>query len=161
MKKVALAAIVTAFIAAPVEAENMYAGIKMGKSRHSITGVTDSPRAIGLYGGYKINPDFAIEAEYIDLGNFGGIKATAADVSALFFYPGDEPFSLYAKISYASTAWKIPGQAQNNSSFTHGFGLRYNINPSTSLRFAWDRYMIGNQAVFNVDVLSVAGLYRF
>jgi len=161
MKKVALAAIVTAFIAAPVEAENMYAGIKMGKSRHNITGVTNSPAAFGMFGGYTVSPNFAFEAEYIDLGSFGGIKTTAADASALLFYPGDEPFSLYAKISYTSTAWKIPGQAQYNSSFTHGFGLRYNINPSTSFRFAWDRYMIGNQAVFNVDVLSVAGLYRF
>jgi len=161
MKKTALAALLAAFIATPVEAGDMYAGVKIGKSRHSITGVTNTPTALGLYGGYKVNPEFGVEAEYMDLGSFGGVKATAADVSALFFYPGDDPFSLYAKISYASTAWKIPGQVQYNSSFTHGFGLRYNTSPSTSFRFSWDRYMLGNQVVFNADVVSVAGIYRF
>jgi hypothetical protein len=161
MKKTALAAFLSALIALPAEAGNMYAGIKMGKSRHSITGVTKSPSAFAVFGGYKISPEFAIEAEYIDLGSFGGVKASATDVSALFFYPGDDPFSLYAKISYASTAWKTPGQAQYNSSFTHGFGLRYNFDPKTTLRFSWDRYMLGNQVEFNVDVVSVSGIYKF
>ena len=161
MKKTALAALLIASIASPVEAEDMYAGIKMGKSRHSITGVINSPSAFAFFGGYKINPDFAIEAGYMDMGSFGNVKANAADVSALFFYPGDDPFSLYAKISYASTAWKAPGQTQYNSSFTHGFGLRYDFDPKTTFRFSWDRYLLGNPVVFNVDVVSVAGIHRF
>ncbi len=161
MKKTALVALLVASIAFPVEAEDMYAGIKIGKSRHSITGVTNSPSAVAVFGGYKINPDFAIEAEYIDLGSFSGVKAAGVDVSALFFYPGDDPFSLYARISYASTTWKMPGETQRNSSFTHGFGLRYNFDPKTTLRFSWDRYLLGNPVVFNVDVVSVAGIHRF
>lgn len=161
MNRTVLAALLFTFIATPVKAGDMYTGIKLGKSRHSITGVINTPVAFGVFGGYTINPNLAVEAEYISLGNFGNNKATAADVSALFLYPGDEPFSLYAKISYASTAWKIPGQVQYNSSFTHGFGLRYHTTPSTSFRFAWDRYLIGNPDVINVDVLSVAGIYRF
>jgi len=161
MKITAIAALLSTLIALPAEAGDMYAGIKMGKSRHSIAGVTNSPSAFAVFGGYKVNPDFAIEAEYMDLGSFGGVKAAAADVSALFFYPGDDPFSLYAKISYASTSWKAPGQSQYNSSFTHGFGLRYNFDPKTTLRFSWDRFWFGNQVVFNVDVVSVAGIYRF
>lgn len=161
MNKTALVALLAAFIATPVEAGDKYAGIKLGKSKHNITGVINTPTAFGVFGGYRINPDFAIEAEYIDLGNFGNKKAAAADVSALFFYPGDEPFALYAKISYASSTWKVPGQAQHNSSFTHGLGFRYITSPSTSIRFAWDRYMIGNPDVLNVDVLNIAGIFRF
>jgi OOP family OmpA-OmpF porin len=161
MNKTALAALLAAFIATPVEAGDMYAGIKLGKSRHNISGVINTPTALGIFGGYKINPDFAIEAGYIDLGNFGSNKATAADVSALFFYPGDEPFSMYAKISYASSAWKVPGQVQYNSSFTPGLGLNYDTSQSTSFRFAWDRYMIGNPDVANIDVLNFAGIFRF
>ena len=161
MNKTALAALLAAFIATPAEAGDMYAGFKLGKSRHNITGVINTPTAFGVFGGYEINPDFAIEAGYIDLGNFGSNKATAADISALFFYPGDQPFSLYAKISYASSTWKVPGQVQYNSSFTPGLGFQYNTSESTSFRFAWDRYMIGNPDVSNVDVLNVAGILRF
>ena len=161
MKKTAFAVLLSAFIAAPVPAADMYAGIRLGKSRHSITGVINTPTAFGIFGGYKINTDFAVEAGYIDLGSFGNNKASAAEVGALFFYPGDEPFSLYAKISYAGSTWKVPGQEQHNSSFTHGLGLRYEIDPAASVRFSWDRYMIGNPDVINVDVLNVAGIYRF
>ncbi|MGC2048624.1 MAG: outer membrane beta-barrel protein [Gallionella sp.] len=161
MNKTALAALFVFFISNPVEAGDMYAGVKWGKSRNSIPGVTNTPSAIGLFGGYTINPYLSFEAGYIDLGNFGGNKATAADISALFFYPGDEPFSLYAKLSYASSAWKMPGQVEYNSSFTQGLGFRYNTSASTSFRFAWDRYMIGNPEVNNVDVFYLAGIYRF
>jgi hypothetical protein len=161
MKITALAALITALISTPAEAGDIYSGIKMGKSRHSITGVINSPFAFAVLAGYKINPDFAVEAEYIDLGNFGGVKALATNVSTLFFYPGDDPFSLYAKLTYASTTWKMPGQTQYNSSFTHGFGLRYNFDPKKTLRFSWDRYLLGNPVIFNVDVVSVAGIYRF
>ena len=161
MNKSALAALLAALIAIPVEAGDMYAGIKLGKSRHNITGVINTPSAFGIFGGYKINPDFAIEAGYIDLGNFGNNKATAADVSALFFYPGDEPFSMYAKISYASSTWNVPGQVQYNSSFTPGLGFRYDKSQSTSYRLAWDRYMIGNPDVSNIDVFNIAGIFRF
>jgi hypothetical protein len=161
MNKSARAAFLFVLIATPVEAGDMYAGIKLGKSRHSIPGVTNTPAAYGVFGGYKINPDFAVEAGYIYLGKFGGNKATAVDASALFFYPGDEPFSMYAKISYASSTWNVPGQVQYNSSFTPGLGFRYDTRQSTSFRFAWDRYMIGNPDVTNVDVFNIAGIFRF
>lgn len=161
MNKTALAALLALFISAPVAAGDMYAGIKLGKSRSSIPGVTNTPSAFGIFGGYTINPYLAFEAGYIDLGSFGGSKATAADISALLFYPGDEPFSLYAKLSYASSTWKTPDQVQYNSSFTQGLGLQYNTSASTSLRLAWDRYMLGNPDVNNVDVYYLAGIYRF
>jgi OmpA-OmpF porin, OOP family len=161
MNKTALAALLALFISFPVAAGDMYAGIKLGKSRSSIPGVTNTPSALGIFGGYTINPNLAFEAGYIDLGSLGGNEATAADISALLFYPGDEPFSLYAKLSYASTTWKTPNQVQYNSSFTQGLGLQYNTSASTSLRLAWDRYMLGNPDVNNVDVYYLAGIYRF
>jgi len=161
MNKIALFALLAVSIALPAAAGDMYAGIKYGKSRNSIPSVTNSPSAFGIFGGYTINPYFGFEAGYIDLGNFGGNKATATDFSALLFYPGDEPFSMYAKLSYASSAWNVPGKMQNNSSFTPGLGFRYNTSASTALIIAWDRYMLGNPNVYNVDVFYLAGIYRF
>jgi hypothetical protein len=161
MYRTALAAMLAIFIAAPAAAGDLYAGIKWGKSRHSIQGETNTPSALGIFGGYTINPYLSFEAGYTDLGSFSGGKATAGDVSALLFYPGDEPFSLYAKLSYASSTWKTPNQMQHNSSFTQGLGLRYNTSTSTSFRVAWDRYLLGNPDVSNVDVFYLAGIYRF
>ena len=161
MHKTALAALLAAFVAAPADAADMYAGVRLGKAKYTISGMINSPTAIGVLGGYTISPNLAVEAEYIDLGNTGSSRTTAMGVSALAFYPGDMPFSLFVKLSYASSAWKVLNQVQHNSSFTYGLGGQYDINQLMSVRFSWDRYMIGNQVAVSVDVLSVAGMVRF
>lgn len=162
MKKTALAALLAAFAAAPADAADMYAGVSLGKSKYIMTGVTDAPpSAVGVFGGYTINPNLAVEAEYIYLGSVNSSSATAMGVSALAFYPGDEPFSLFAKLSYTSSIWKTTNQVQYNSSFTHGLGCQYDATQAVSIRFSWDRYMVGNQVAINVDVLSIAGIVRF
>lgn len=160
MNKTALAALLAAFVATPAIAADMYAGIKLGKARYSISGARPST-AIGVFGGYMFNPNLAVEAGYIDLGSVGTSSATAADVSALFFYPGDVPFSLYAKLSYANSTWKDTNQVQYNSSFTYGLGCQYDASQSLSFRFSWDRYLIGSQVAINADVLGFAGMVRF
>jgi len=161
MIKIALAALLAFFIANPAIAGDMYAGMKLGKSRYSMPNTNSTPTGFGIFGGYAFNPDFAMEAGYTDLGNIGGNNVSATDFSALLFYPGNEPFAAYAKLSYASTTWKVPGQAQRNSSFSQGLGFRYDASASINIRFAWDRYFVGNPDVTNVDLYYLAGIYKF
>lgn len=161
MHKTALAALLAAIIITPVEAAEMYGGVKLGQAKYNIPGVTYSPSAIGVLGGYTINPNFAVEAEYSYLGSANSSSATDMGVSALAFYPGDLPFSLFAKISYTSSIWKTLNQVQYNASFTHGLGCQYEATQSVSIRFGWDRHIVGNQVAVNVDVLSLAGIVRF
>lgn len=161
MNHKALAALLTAFIVTPADAGDMYAGVKLGQTKYNIPGVNYSPYGIGVLGGYIINPNFSVEAEYIDLSSINSSRAADIGVSALAFYPGDQPFSLYAKISYNSSTWHTPSDVQYNTAFAHGLGCQYDATPSASIRFSWDRHMIGNQVVINIDVLSVAGIVRF
>jgi len=161
MNKTALAALLAAFAAAPSNAADMYAGVKLGQAKYNIPSLSYSPFAAGVLGGYTINPNLAVEAEYIYLGKVNSSIATAMGVSALAFYPGDKPFSLFAKLSYASSTWKVPNQVQYNSSFIHGMGFQYDANKSASVRFSWDRHLVGNQVAINIDTLSVAGIFRF
>lgn len=161
MYKTALAALLAAFVATSADAADTYAGVRLGQAKYNITGVTYTPSAVGVLGGYTVNPNLAVEAEYIYLGSTNSSSATAMGVSALAFYPGDQPFSLFAKLSYANSTWKVANQEQHNSSFTQGLGCQYDTTPSASVRFSWDRYMVGNQVDVNVDVLSIAGIVRF
>jgi hypothetical protein len=161
MKKNALIALLCAHMVLPAYAGDMYAGFKLGKTRHSIPGIDNTPMLRGVVAGYTLSPSFAVEAGYIDLGKIGGNKATSLDASVLLFYPGGETFSVYAKLSYAGTKWDISGQTQKNSAFTHGLGCSYNISASTSVRFAWDRYVLGNETAYNADAFYVAGIYAF
>ena len=161
MNKAVLATLLAVLNSVPAYAADMYAGFKAGQAKYSIPGTIYSPTAIGLFAGYSLNPSLAFEAEYIDLGSITPSKARAKGVSALLFYPGGEPFTLFAKLSYSSSTWKTPSQVIYNSSFTHGLGAQYNATPSASIRLSWDRYMLGNQVAINVDVLSIAGIFKF
>lgn len=161
MLRTALAALMAAFVSAPACAADMYAGVRLGQAKYNITGVSYTPSAVGVLAGRTINPNLAVEAEYIYLGSTNSSSATALGVSALAFYPGDRPLSLFAKLSYTSSIWKVSNQVQHNSSFTHGLGAQYDANQAVNVRFGWDRYMVGNQVAINVDVLSIACLFKF
>ena len=161
MYKTALAALLAAFVATSAVAADTYAGVRLGQAKYNITGVAYTPSAVGVLGGYTVNTNLAVEAEYIYLGSTNSSSATAMGVSALAFYPGDQPFSLFAKLSYTNSIWKVANQEQHNSSFTQGLGCQYDATQSASVRLSWDRYMVGNQVAINVDVLSITGIVRF
>jgi len=161
MNKISLAALLVALLTTSASAENMYIGLKVGKIKHTINGVPSTPTDVGILGGYMISPELAFEIEYIDLGSYGTSRANATDVSLLYFYPEDEPFSLYAKLSYAASEWRTPPQSEYYSGFTHGLGIQYNDSPVLSYRFGLDRHTLGNQAAINVDALSVTGIFHF
>jgi len=161
MNKTALAAVLAAFITAPASAAEKYAGVRLGQAKYNTQGATALPVAIGVLGGYAIDPSFAVEAEYSYLGSINSSNASAIGVSALAFYPGDKPFSLFAKLSYTISKWKSSNMVQYNSSFTHGMGGQYDATPTVSFRFSWDRHMIGNQVAINIDMLSIVGIVKF
>lgn len=157
----ALAAMFVALHTTSAYAENMYVGFKLGKVKHTISDVENTPTAMGLLGGYAINTELAIEFEYIDLGYYGASRGNAADVGLLYFYPGDKPLSLYVKLSYAATTWKAANQTQYNSAFTHSLGLQYDTSPTLGYRIGLDRHLLGNQPAISIDALSATAIYRF
>jgi len=161
MNRISLITLLAALLTTSASAADMYTGLKIGKVKHTINGVPSTPTDIGILGGYMISPELAFEIEYIDLGNYGASRANATDVSLLYFYPEDEPFSLYAKLSYAASEWRSQGQSEYYSGFTHGLGIQYNDSPALSYRFGLDRHMLGNHAEINIDALSITGIFRF
>lgn len=94
----------SAVVAAPAVAADFYAGVRVGQARTGIdntTLTTSNPTGFGVFGGYTINPNFAVEAEYLNLGevkgNGGGAKSTGFSVSGVGSYPINEQFSLFGK----------------------------------------------------------------
>lgn len=77
------------------------------------------------------------EVEYQDLGNFGAGGAYTQNIGAMLLYPGDESVSLYVKLSYATTLWKIMGQRQRNTAFTQEWAF------STTPRQNWPTDSVG------------------
>ena len=138
--------------------------------------------------GYPINPNWAIEAGYFDLGQFGftanttpagslsgvaRIKGMNLDLVATL--PITERWSLLGRVgaAYAQTRDSFsgtgavsvlnPNPSKNETNYKFGFGTQYAFTPALSLRLEGERYRI-NDAVSNrgdVDLISLGLVYRF
>src|ERR1035437_3694650 len=149
----ALAVIATPFAVA--EDSGWYGGVNIGQSRATIvdaritsglvgqgaatTSITDDNRDTGykLFGGYKVNRNFAVEGGYFDLGRFGftattvppgtlsgTIKLKGLNLDAVGILPITEKFSAFGRVgmNYA--------QARDNCTSTGAVPVLANPNPS-------------------------------
>lgn len=169
MKKIVLAILMSVFVAAPAVAADtgFYVGIKAGTAKKKVTTVSESSSAWGLFGGYKINQNFAVEAGYTDLGDVSGLlEFTALDVSAVGIFPISEPFSLYGKLGMASTKEELSllSLSETRTALTFGVGGQFDLNPNIGIRLGFDRHKFGDGTVFaegDSDMWSVAGVFSF
>lgn len=168
MKKIAMAILLSAFVATPAVAADtgFYAGIKLGSADKSAGGSSERNSAFGVFGGYAFNPNVAVELGYTDLGTVasGIIKFTALDVSAVGTFPINQQFSLYGKLGMARTKEEGLGLSGTRSAATYGLGGQFNINPNIGVRLGWEHYGFGDGNIFNegdVSLVSVSALYKF
>jgi OOP family OmpA-OmpF porin len=201
---VALAVIASPFAVA--DDSGWYGGINIGQSRAKIddaritssllggglttTSINDNDRDTGykLFGGYKINKNFAVEGGYFDLGRFGftantlpagtlsgKIKLNGLNLDAVGILPISEKFSAFgrlgmnyaqAKDSFSGTgavAVLNPNPSKRDMNYKFGAGLQYDFTESLGMRLEAERYRI-NDAVGNkgdIDLVSVGLVYRF
>lgn len=185
-----------------------YGGASVGRSAASIddpriTGgllgqglvtrsIADNDRDTGykLFGGYQLNRNFAVEAGWFDLGNFGYVASTlpagtlsgdvrirGLNLDAVGILPVTPKLSLLGRVglvharaqgSFSATgAARVPyanaNPSQRSTGYKAGLGLAYAVTESLSLRLEGERYRIGD-GVGNkghVDLVSVGLVYRF
>lgn len=184
-----------------------YGGINIGQSRAKIddarissqlTGISlppssfsddNSDTAYKLWGGYQFNKNFALEAGYFNLGQFGytattvpagtlngKIKLQGLNLDAVGMLPLSERFSVFgrlglqyaqAKDNFSSTgavpAPANPNPGKNDINYKAGLGVQYDFTKSLGMRVEAERYRI-NDAINNkgdVNMYSVGLIYRF
>ncbi len=165
IKKVALTALLIAFVAAPAVAADFYAGVKLGSVNNSVPTASESSSGFGVLGGYTINPNFAVEVGYTDLGSVvsGLVTFKAFEVSVLGFYPVNPQFSLFGKLGMASTDESLLDISKTRSAITYGLGVQFDVNKSAGFRLGFDHYSFGG-GVFvegDIDLYSVAAVLKF
>ena len=172
-----------------------YAGVGIGQSKANdacsdvasagVTSCDDSDTAARIFGGYRINKNFAAEVGYADLGKAkaSGVvlglpasaewKATAWDFTAVGILPVNQQFSVFGKLGI--TAWSVdlnvnvsglPGsESASGNDMTYGVGLQYDFSNQFGLRAEWQQYSsLGDDNTTgqgDVDVMSVSALVRF
>lgn len=152
--------------------------------------ISDRNRSTGykFYGGYQLNPNFALEASYFDLGKFGYTASTVppgalnADIQlrglaldALGMFPFSERFSVFGRLglNYAQARDSFsggglvgivnPSPGKNQINYKFGAGLMFALSETLALRLEGERYRV-NDAIGNkgkVDLLSLGLVYRF
>jgi OOP family OmpA-OmpF porin len=185
-----------ALLAAPAQAEGWYAGAGLGAShiKDDATGNgytinrDSSSTGFKLYGGYRIKPEFAIEAAYSNLGKetfnwrysanesgAGDIKLQAVSLSAVGTLPLKKGFDLFGKIGIAQVkgkyheSWSQPGYAENidiNKSkavANYGVGVVYNIDQHLGVRAEYEGFGKVKAAGLGTksQLLSVGLTYQF
>jgi OOP family OmpA-OmpF porin len=186
--------------------EGWYLGFGIGQSRErnhhdritqqlqgsgfTTTSIDDDSRDTGwkLLGGRKFNRNFAVEASYFNLGEFGftahttppgtfngRIKLQGFGVDGVGILPIGESFSAFAKLGlqYAkaedtfsgtgAVAVTNPTPSKSSGGYKVGLGLQYDFTPSLGLRGEWENYRV-NDAVGNkgnINTLMVGLVYMF
>jgi len=167
MKKIAIALLLSACVATPAVAADapFYAGIKLGSANKKVPGTNESSSAWGVFGGYTINPNFAVELGYTDLGKVASvIDFSTFEVSAVGIYPINDQFSVYGKLGLASTKEEALGVSATRSTATLGLGGQFNVSQTVAVRLGWDRHSFGDNNNFtegDSDLISVSALYKF
>lgn len=181
-----------------------YGGLNVGQTDESIndgaiannelggglTSITDDHHDNGykLFAGYQLNDNFALEAGYFDLGQFGSravkdnvgalktrTKTKGFNVDLVGSLPMTEKLSAFARVGahYSEAKDRFQGsddvvvtdrhRRERDVNAKWGAGLQYDFTQKLSMRLEAERYAIndvmGNNG--NINMYSLGALYRF
>jgi OmpA-OmpF porin, OOP family len=150
----------------------------------------DKDTAFKLFAGYQFNPNFAVEASYVDFGDFeasafatDGINVASGNVKAsvdgfgfalIGRLPIDAGFSVYGKLGLIAWDGKVSGVARENGTVVfegsdsaddidpfYGVGAEYVVN-QVMMRLEFERYDLSDSGEdFEIDLISASIGYRF
>lgn len=180
MKKIAIAALLSSFVAAPAFAADngFYAGVSLGQARTNVPGAfgastKSNDTVYGILAGYQFDKNWAAEAEYTGVGKYTTAtvsgKADAFAIAAVGTLPMSDTFSLYGKLGVAQVSGKASGGTASNAnrtSATYGLGVQYNATQAIGIRFGWDRFGAaansgGATQNYNSNLWRVAAVFKF
>lgn len=170
-----------ALAASPARAaDEFYAGFGLSKAGHlhlntaagRITN-TNKPRPFSLYGGYRLNENFALEAGYSDFGGFKFGPVAQVDLSALYVAAKgsvhvSDSFSLFAKAGLAHITVDKSAPDDGGDKFAKvrpmlGIGAGYRLTERATVELELVKYSSVKNATTNLKVnqLRLGANYRF
>jgi OOP family OmpA-OmpF porin len=142
----------------------------------TVSSCDDKDSGWKVFGGYRINRNFAIEATYIDWGSISGSgrlvgipvtlggDATSFGVAAVGILPLNESFSLFGKAGMLSTEVNatisgggVVGNGNESDTELHiAVGGLFNLTGNWAIRAEWERAQDSK-----LEMISIGVQYRF
>jgi OmpA-OmpF porin, OOP family len=128
----------------------------------------DKDSAWKLFGGYRFNRNFALEASYFDwgeasgtVGGVGRVSAgqTSMGIAAVGTLDLAPQFSIFGKAGFLLTEQELPASSAPNreeTEFHYGIGARFAFAPNWAARAEWEK-----TEKLKVQMLSIGVEYRF
>ena len=167
MKKFACSTLLAVAATSIVHAEGLYVGANVspssdGKIQYAAGGTTSQRGAsgkalpFGVFAGYALTPDWALEGGYrasggttrfdLDPGYQLKLRASAAYLAARGTWQLDENWSLFAKAGMARSRVEFsidgrnapPGESANKTGLYASVGAAYQINKDVALQLEWE-----------------------
>lgn len=163
----------------PRRAENLYVGAAFGKAKAEdvcsrLATCTDRDNSFGAFAGYWLQPSFALELGYHNLGNAtapGGtfVRSHAWELMGLGAWRPGDTFSFYGKLGVYRGAQEGGGALQAPkeivTAVTYALGVQADLTKNLGLRGEWQNYPnFGGGPVLprgDIRVVRVAALWRF
>lgn len=169
-----------------------HAGFNLGHSKADVdcTGTTscdDKDTAWSIFGGYRLNRDFAVELGYVNLGKVSAsgidpilgtfstaIEVTGFELSGVGILPINPKFSGYGKLglfiwdldaTVTSSTFGSGALSEDGADLTFGIGARYLFTKNLAAQLQWQRYSdIGDDATTgksDIDVIGAGIVFGF
>ena len=139
------------------------------------TSCDDEDTGLKLFGGYKFNPNFAVEGAWIDLGEISasdGVVTVTEEVdgfqlAAVGIIPINPQFGIFGKVGVymwdVSATASAPGfgsasASDDGTDIMFGAGANWNFSKQFGLRAEWERFDIDGD---DVDFLSIGAQFNF
>ena len=192
--RIALTTLLVGLVSAPTPAlaqdARWYAGFGLGLStaQDACDGISgpgiacdDEDTAFKLLGGYRVNPNFAVEFAYTGLGeasaSFAGfgtisVESSGFEVLAVATAPVGAQWSLYGKIGLfrwdldVNDGTGVVGSfSESGTDLTYGLGASYDFSRDSALRIEYQQYTdVGDPNTSGTTDVSVIGaglIFRF
>ena len=131
-------------------AEGLYAGGSVGSQNYpnTLNGNATSGSALSgkLYGGYQLNPNFAVEAGLTELGavnnSAGQTDSYGSFVDAVGMLPLNPQWKLLGRLGLAHMSVNTPSGDDGGNGLKLGLGAEYALTKTVAIRGEWERYQL-------------------
>ncbi|MCK5395417.1 MAG: porin family protein [Gammaproteobacteria bacterium] len=141
-----------------------YIGASIGQTDIDVPGFDDA-NSLAIYGGYKVNKNFALELSYVDLGesedDFAPVWTVEVDginFSAVGIFPASEQVDLFGKVGMymwdisVSEAGFGEFYSEDGTDLSFGFGAAINLTEQFALVFEYQMFDVDDEDMTNISL---------